>query len=96
MYYKGKISQIISKINDLNAEISSRNSGICDNIDVAVKNADLQRDIREQYPAKQSELLLTGFSVSELDKMYSALKEFIGNGFRFDTDDEEIIFSRKV
>ena len=96
MYYKGKISQIISKINDLNAEITSRSLGICDNIDVAVKNADLQRDIREQYPAKQSELLLTGFSVSELDKMYAALKEFIGNGFRFDTDDEEIIFSRKV
>ena len=96
MYYKSKIGQIISKISELNAEITSRSSGICDNIGVAVKNADLQRDIREQYPAKQSELLLTGFSVSELDKMYSALKEFIGNGFSFDTDDEEIIFSRRV
>ena len=69
---------------------------MCGNIRVGMNQAQLQRDIREQYPAKQSELLLTGFSVSELDKMYTALKEFIGNGFRFDTDDEEIIFLRKV
>ena len=30
-----------------------------------------------------------------LDKMYAALKEFIGNGFSFGTDDEEL-FLRKV
>jgi hypothetical protein len=36
-----------------------------------------------------------GFTMDELNRIYTNLKEFVGNGFSFGTDDEEL-FLRKV
>lgn len=94
-YYKEKIEDIINKINGLNVKINSNTTLMCGNIRVGMNQAGLQRDIREQYPAKRDELLITGFTFEELERIYTDLKEFIGNGFSFGTDDEEL-FLRKV
>ncbi len=94
-YYKDKIEDIIHKINGLNVKINSNTTLMCGNIKVGMNEAMLQRDIREQYPAKRDELHISGFSFEELERIYTDLKEFIGNGFSFGTDDEEL-FLRKV
>ena len=94
-YYKDKIEDIINKINCLNVKINSNTTLMCGNIRVGMNQAGLQRDIREQYPAKRDELLIPGFTFDELERIYTDLKEFIGNGFSFGTDDEEL-FLRKV
>lgn len=94
-YYKDKIEDLINKINGLNVKINSNTTLMCGNIRVGMNQAGLQRDIREQYPAKRDELLIPGFTFDELERIYTDLKEFIGNGFSFGTDDEEL-FLRKV
>ncbi len=94
-YYKEKIGELISKINGLNVKINSNTTLMCGNIKVGMNEAMLQRNIREQYPAKRDELQISGFSFEELERIYTDLKEFIGNGFSFGTDDEEL-FLRKV
>lgn len=94
-YYKEKIEEIINKINVLNVKINSNTYLMCGNIRVGMNQAVLQRDIREQYPAKRDELMIVGFTMDELNRIYTDLKEFVGNGFSFGTDDEEL-FLRKV
>lgn len=94
-YYKEKIEEIINKINVLNVKINSNTYLMCGNIKVGMNQAVLQRDIREQYPAKRDELMIVGFTMDELNRIYTDLKEFVGNGFSFGTDDEEL-FLRKV
>ena len=94
-YYKEKIEEIINKINVLNVKINSNTYLMCGNIIVGMNQAVLQRDIREQYPAKRDELMIVGFTMDELNRIYTDLKEFVGNGFSFGTDDEEL-FLRKV
>jgi hypothetical protein len=94
-YYIEKIEEIINKINVLNVKINSNTYLMCGNIRVGMNQAVLQRDIREQYPAKRDELMIVGFTMDELNRIYTDLKEFVGNGFSFGTDDEEL-FLRKV
>lgn len=94
-YYKEKIEEIINKINILSVKINSNTTLMCGNIRVGMNQALLQRDIREQYPAKRDELIIIGFTMDELNRIYTDLKEFVGNGFSFGTDDEEL-FLRKV
>jgi hypothetical protein len=94
-YYKEKIEEIINKINILSVKVNSNTTLMCGNIRVGMNQAQLQRDIREQYPAKRDELIIMGFTMDELNRIYTNLKEFVGNGFSFGTDDEEL-FLRKV
>lgn len=94
-YYKEKIEELINKINILSVKINSNTTLMCGNIKVGMNQALLQKDIREQYPAKRDELIIIGFTMDELNKIYTDLKEFVGNGFSFGTDDEEL-FLRKV
>ena len=85
----------MGKINTLNVKINSNTTMMCGNIRLSVDQARLQRDIREEYPARKDQLLISGFSMEELNRIYADLKEFIRDGFSFGTDDEEI-FLRKV
>lgn len=94
-YYKDKIADLINKINGFNVQIYSNTTLMCGNIRVGMNQALLQKQIRDQYPAKREELLIVGFTMDELERIYTDLKEFIGNGFSFGTDDEEL-FLRKV
>ncbi len=94
-YYKDKIADLINKINGFNVQIYSNTTLMCGNIRVGMNQALLQKQIRDQYPAKRDELLIVGFTMDELERIYTDLKEFIGNGFSFGTDDEEL-FLRKV
>lgn len=95
LYFKEKIENILNKINQQTVKINSNTTLMCGNIKVGMNQAGLQRDIREQYPAKKDELIITGFTFEELERIYTDLKEFVGNGFSFGTDDEEL-FLRKV
>lgn len=95
LYYKDKIEDIMHKINALNIKINSNTTLMCGNINVGISQAELQREIRSQYPAKRDELIIIGFTMDELERIYADLKGFIGNGFSFGTDDEEL-FLRKV
>lgn len=94
-FYKEVIFEIMNKINTLNVKINSNTTLMCGNIRLSVDQAGLQRDIREQYPARKDQLLISGFSMDELNRIYTDLKEFIRDGFSFGTDDEEM-FLRKV
>ena len=94
-FYKEDIFEIMGKINTLNVKINSNTTMMCGNIRLSVDQARLQRDIREEYPARKDQLLISGFSMEELNRIYADLKEFIRDGFSFGTDDEEI-FLRKV
>ncbi len=93
--YKDKLEDIMNKINIQNIKINSNTTLMCDNIRIGMNQASLQKEIREQYPAKRDELMIIGFTMEELERIYTNLKEFIGNGFSFGTDDEEL-FLRKV
>lgn len=95
LYFKDKLAEITHKINEINVKINSNTTLLCGNIRLGVSQANLLRDIREQYPAKRDQLMIRGFTFEELDRIYTDLKEYIGNGFSLGTDEEEI-FLRKV
>ena len=94
-FYKEKVSRIIDKIKDLNDKISSNSTLMCDNIRVSMNQALLQKEIRDQYPARKEDLLIAGFTMVELNRIYADLKELLGNGFSFGTDGE-VLSLRKV
>lgn len=95
LHYKEIIFEILNKVNTLNVKINSNTTLMCGNIRLSVDQAGLQRDIRDQYPARKDQLLISGFTMEELNRIYTDLKEFIRGGFSFGTDDEEM-FLRKV
>lgn len=95
-YYKIIIEDIMSKINEFNVKISSSTNILCGNIRTCVSQANLQREIRKQYPARSDELMIKGFSFEELERLYTDLKEYIRNGFSFGSSDDDKLILRKV
>jgi hypothetical protein len=94
-YYQNNIEGLMYKIGALNVKINSNASRLCGSINTGVQNANLMKRIRDEYPAKKDQLVLSGFTMDELERIYKDLKEFIGAGYGFCADSVKV-FLRKV
>lgn len=94
-YYQNNIEDLMYRIGALNVRINSNASRLCGNINTGVQNANLMKRIRDEYPAKRDKLVLSGFTMDELERIYKDLKEFIGAGYGFGADSVKM-FLRKV
>lgn len=94
-HYQNNIEDLMYKIGALNVKINSNASRLCGSINTGVQNANLMKRIRDEYPAKKDQLVLSGFTMDELERIYKDLKEFIGAGYGFGADSVKV-FLRKV